>query len=381
MLHILGNDYKVQLEVKDSLGNPVADTIVSLTIQDKISGQYFNGISFKAEECTIYASHVGDGIYEYNFTPQYCSQYRIIISSIDYSLSNTYELEVYESSDNTYDGEYVVINSSDLSYLDNSDANVTNEDGTPVYGVTVKCLDKTTQETVYVTKTDINGQWSMTLKEGTYVFLFELDGYVVISFEKTIEKITPIDGDNSGETGNENVDVNYSSTSDIVLKIDEGIISYKSNKQLIANNINNYTIEIILPAEWLLLDNIVVFENGDIQKQLAYASVLKIPDEVLIPGEIFISVYAIQTEPYTKYVTKQMIRGISVVASGTETATAVIAATPELWEQKYLEMIALSNNFNVQVDSIKADMQTYIDTSIASLKDELTAYIDAQINV
>ena len=194
MLVKVGEKYNISLKVVDVNDYPVFDDIVVATIEDKSNNKFFNGLFWVDGECGLMIPHVGDGVYSINFIPEQVSVYEISIKSKTYAISKQ---ETIQSANDTGEDEEI---DPDMSYnpiVKLTNKTFKNQDGTdttildinkkPILGVKITCYDATTKEVVAVAQSDVNGEWEMILKHGTYFFTFEKDGYITVAFERTVD--------------------------------------------------------------------------------------------------------------------------------------------------------------------------------------------------
>ena len=70
---------------------------------------------------------------------------------------------------------------------DGTDTTILDSNKNPLPGVKITCYDMKTKDVVAVTQSDSNGAWEMYVKHGSYFFTFEKDGYISVSFERTVD--------------------------------------------------------------------------------------------------------------------------------------------------------------------------------------------------
>lgn len=181
MLIQMGSPFNISITVIDS-GMPVTDDIVTGSIKDISSGKFFNGLFWSDEECTIIVPHKEDGIYELAFTPDKVSSFEINIRSEKYPVSRAEVIHSYEEG-----CEDALININNATFLnqDGTDSITTDASGTPLRGVSISCYDLN-GEIIAVTQSNDLGEWSMLVRRGTYFFTFEKEGFISVSFERTV---------------------------------------------------------------------------------------------------------------------------------------------------------------------------------------------------
>lgn len=193
MLVKVGEKHNIFLKVVDADEFPVFDDIVVATIEDKSNNKFFNGLFWVDGECGLMIPHVGDGVYSIYFIPEQASVYEIKIQSRAYSISRHETIQGVtnlEEEDIDNDMSYTPITkitSSNFKNQDGTDTRIVDINNNPVSGVKVTCYDANTKEVVAVSQSDINGDWEMIIKHGTYFFTFEKDGFITVSFERTVD--------------------------------------------------------------------------------------------------------------------------------------------------------------------------------------------------
>lgn len=186
MLNELGTSYELKLVVKDSFGHIVTDDIVKAVIQDISSQKYFNGLFWIEQEAEIIIPHKVNGEYAMMFKPDYASSFKLTISSQQHNLSESQVVQFY-AGDIIPDGVTPVkIDQSNFKNQDGTDTTILDINGKPLVGVKISCYNKDTKEVVAVSQSNDFGEWAMIIPEGYYFFVFEKDGYLSISFERTV---------------------------------------------------------------------------------------------------------------------------------------------------------------------------------------------------
>ena len=156
-------------------------TEVSCEIISNDTGEYWTGLTWQAGEIAVPMTHVGNNKFSYTFVPQSTGEYliRILCDGSQYQ----YMLNVVESAENI---PPVIVTNQTLLSLDGSDSTVIAGNGFPLSGADVKVYDIATGEVAARTQTNSDGEWQLVLKPGVWQFLFEKDGYVSVSFERTV---------------------------------------------------------------------------------------------------------------------------------------------------------------------------------------------------
>lgn len=192
MLVKVGEKYNISLKVIDANEYPVFDDIVVATIEDKSNKKFFNGLFWVDGECGLMIPHVGDGVYSIYFIPEQVSVYEIKIQSRTYSISKHETIQSVtdlEGDDVDNDMSYspiTKITSRNFKNQDGTDTTIVDINNKPVAGVKITCYDAKTKEVVAVSQSDTKGDWEMIIKHGVYFFTFEKDGYITVSFERTV---------------------------------------------------------------------------------------------------------------------------------------------------------------------------------------------------
>lgn len=173
--------HSISLEVKSSNLSIIDDNVV-VTIKNQETGKLFNGMFWIDEECTIMAQHIGDGVYEFVFTPDENAVYSITIQSEKTQKSKTYDITT-KSPD--FVG-MVRVSHESIKNNDGTDTSVRRSDGMPLPGTKISAYNSSTKELLGVTQSDVNGHWSMILPTGNYFFIFERENYVQVSIERKV---------------------------------------------------------------------------------------------------------------------------------------------------------------------------------------------------
>lgn len=180
---LLGEPYTISLEVKDSNDRIVCDSIATIKIYDELKKKYFNGIFWVNDSVDIMVYHSYDGIYSYEFVPEEVGMYMLTLTNKAYSRSIQEEIRVAALSED----EVINISSDKFFNQDGTDTKITDVSGSPMAGVKISAYNKETKMLEAVTQSDLDGNWSLILKPSTYIFMFEKDGYISVSFERTVE--------------------------------------------------------------------------------------------------------------------------------------------------------------------------------------------------
>lgn len=191
MLIKVGEPYSIALKVTDANNYPVFDDTVVATIQDKSNNKFFNGLFWVDGQCELIIPHKDNGTYSMDFLPEQVSFFEINLKSKSYKIANR---EIIQSTDviEEVDPDMSVIpitkiNNKTFKNQDGTDTTIVDVNKNPLTGVKVTCYDAKTKLVVAVAQSDPTGAWEMILKHGTYFFTFEKDGYVGVSFERTVD--------------------------------------------------------------------------------------------------------------------------------------------------------------------------------------------------
>lgn len=171
-----GRKYVVEYTVPKKI-----DGDLYCTIAKEDSGKYFTGYTWQTHPASLPLVSMGNGKYGYSFTPKELGAYciSIVCGEVQYH----YILNVVERAKNL--APVIVTNSSLLS-LDGSDSTVIADNGVPIDKAEVIVYDPESKEIIAKTETNSAGEWQMMLEPGIWQFLFQKDGYISISFERTV---------------------------------------------------------------------------------------------------------------------------------------------------------------------------------------------------
>lgn len=186
MLGELGTSYELKLTVKDTHDNLITDDIVKAVIQDISSQKYFNGLFWIDQEAEIIIPHKNNGEYAMIFKPDYASTFKLVISSEQYDLVETQIIQFYSGGIIPDGVTPVKLDQDNFKNQDGTDTTILDVNGKPLVGVKISCYNKETKEVVAVSQSNDFGEWAMIIPEGYYFFVFEKDGYLSVSFERTV---------------------------------------------------------------------------------------------------------------------------------------------------------------------------------------------------
>lgn len=185
-MHELGKPYTLCLHVTDTTGMPVTDDIVRVKIQDISTNKYFNGMFWIEQESELIVPHDNNGTYKVTFNPDFCSAFKLNIYSEKHNAADTQLLQVYSGGIIPDGVTPVKIGSSNFKSQDGTDTTILDIHEKPLVGVKISCFNKETKEIVAVSQTNDLGEWEMIIPEGYYFFMFEKEGYLSVSFERTV---------------------------------------------------------------------------------------------------------------------------------------------------------------------------------------------------
>ena len=126
-------------------------------------------------------THIGSNVFTCSFIPSVESDY--ILTIVD----DTYEgMFAITASIAGSDVLPVLIGSNSVLSNNGTDSVVVSEKGIPLPGVSVKIFNPVTKELTGTATTNDSGEWSLLVKPGRYIFMFEKDGYSSAGFERTV---------------------------------------------------------------------------------------------------------------------------------------------------------------------------------------------------
>lgn len=126
-------------------------------------------------------THIGSNVFTFTFAPDISSEYILTVVDDDYEAM--FAITVSEAGS---DVAPVMVGSSTLLAMDNTDTTVLSNTLVPLQGATIKAYNAVSKEIVSTATTNNLGQWSMLLKPGRYFFMFEKDSYQPSGFERTV---------------------------------------------------------------------------------------------------------------------------------------------------------------------------------------------------
>jgi len=178
----VGQEYQVQATITDSTGGLVGDDTVIVSIYDTRRKIYFNGIIWTEDECEITMPHIGSGVYSFVFVPETESIFSLTIRATNNIYSQIIGIESMKENG----GIPIKIDSSLFLNQDGTNSILLDINSNPIIGVKISCYNKDTKEIIGVSQSNQTGEWSMMIPQGTYFFTFEKDGFISVSFERTV---------------------------------------------------------------------------------------------------------------------------------------------------------------------------------------------------
>lgn len=185
MMLQLGESYTIEMDVFNIDGEAVPDAEVFCVIKNKANGQYFNGVFFTENETELSMKHDKNGKYSLIFSPNFCSIFEITTKCSEYNLIEVNNVEVYENQN--FDSVPIMINQDNFESQNGTDSVICDEKLNPIMGVKINVYKKENGELVAVSQSDSEGHWNLMIPKGEYIFLFEKDGFITASFERTVE--------------------------------------------------------------------------------------------------------------------------------------------------------------------------------------------------
>lgn len=90
------------LVVVNANGDRVVDDTPFAKIKDRKTGEFFNGMFFTKDECSLEMSHVGEGVYIYDFLNTRVSDFDVVLKSDKYKISETFILKIVNENNIIY---------------------------------------------------------------------------------------------------------------------------------------------------------------------------------------------------------------------------------------------------------------------------------------
>ncbi|MCX8074092.1 MAG: carboxypeptidase-like regulatory domain-containing protein [Clostridia bacterium] len=153
-----------------------------ITICDTKNNLYWNESKWVSNPTNIEMVSNGGDVYSYDFTPTHEAEYSIFMRSTDnaeifYILSVSEEAEAIQP---------IIINNSVFKNQDGTDSTILDERNNPINGAKITCYNVLTKEVEARCVSNIKGEWSMAIKPGKYMFVFEKEGYMSVTFERSV---------------------------------------------------------------------------------------------------------------------------------------------------------------------------------------------------
>jgi hypothetical protein len=158
-----------------------ANETVQVKISRDVDAMYWNGTDWIDTETLLSMSLLSDTLYSYSFVPTIESEYSITVTSGDNEIF--YIVTASTSSDNIAP---VYIDSKTFRAPDGTTSTLLDENGLALYDVQISVFNMSTKEIVGKAMSNSTGDWNILIKPGTYYFMFEKDGYMSISMERTV---------------------------------------------------------------------------------------------------------------------------------------------------------------------------------------------------
>lgn len=177
-----GSTYDINIVITDDANKAVMDDVVLVTIYDTRNKLYFNGLLWTETECQISMQHVFNGVYTFSFTPDLESIFEVKVRSENYPFGYVQTIRSMKELGSIP----IRISNETFKNQDGTDSLIVDKQGKPLSGVKISCFDMLTKELVGISQTDSNGEWNMMIPAGKYFFTFEKDGYISVSFERSV---------------------------------------------------------------------------------------------------------------------------------------------------------------------------------------------------
>jgi hypothetical protein len=179
-----GQTFTFKFLVLNQAGERVIGAHPTIQIIDDVTGEFWTGNAWLAVATAINMSEFGDGLYTYNFIPDRSGTFTIHCDEGTYNLHDSYSLKVVDFTETT-GAEPILVNSDTILGQDGGSSYVVDENNIAIPGASVTAydMDRNTNTKVVTFR---DGSWTMYLKPGRYVIMFEKDGYVSVSIERVI---------------------------------------------------------------------------------------------------------------------------------------------------------------------------------------------------
>lgn len=125
--------------------------------------------------------HIGSNVFTFSFIPSVASDY--ILTIVDETYESMFAITASITGSNVTP---VLVSSGSVLSNNGTDSTVVSEKGIPLLGVSIKIFNPVSKELVGTSTTNERGEWSILIKPGRYIFMFEKDSYSSVGFERTV---------------------------------------------------------------------------------------------------------------------------------------------------------------------------------------------------
>lgn len=181
-----GNSYTAKFLARDGEGNCVDDASLRMTIRSDATGEYLAAAGRTEDYAEVPMSLFGEGVYIYIFTPDVAEEYTITCFDETYNLSCAYALKAIDLTATSGENSLISVNSSGLNSTDGTNSTIKDADGNPMSEAIISAYDSE-NSLVARCMSIYDGTWQMYLRAGQYRFEFKKDGYLPVSFGRTVE--------------------------------------------------------------------------------------------------------------------------------------------------------------------------------------------------
>jgi len=175
-------DWKVNtpFTISFSKVSEIDNPIVSICKES--SQTYWNNTQWLIPKTDLPMSELDGGVFIYEFTPDEEGEYVVLVNSQN-GQEIVYIVNATTVADNILP---VAINNYNFKSQDGSDSTLVDDYQIGINTVSINCFDVVTKQVVCKTMSNIKGEWNMLIKPGKYFFVFSKDGYVSVSFERSV---------------------------------------------------------------------------------------------------------------------------------------------------------------------------------------------------
>lgn len=177
-----GEICNLEINITDSNKNAVMDDVVFAVIYDTRNKIFFNGFMWTDIECQISMPHIENGKYSITFTPDTESIFNVKVKSENYPFGYTKIIRTMKE----LGAAPIQLSNINFKNQDGTDSLLIDKQGRPIQGVKISCFDTETKDIVGISQTNAEGEWNMMIPAGKYFFTFEKDGYISVSFERSV---------------------------------------------------------------------------------------------------------------------------------------------------------------------------------------------------